>query len=433
MPGIRALSSFRSPTALIPSGSFGVFLFPRIQCAYVSITAQTGYSSAVIQRHERRYNTIIRKIIVTTCGTSILTNGADAEERNFLQNNANKRKKDYSPQELEQLVRIIDKRRCVLLDSSTDEQKVRRLSAELNGLIGCYRRGGGSLSDAAKDTHYLIHTDTMQGAEAAELLMEWGNANGITMSPAPIKDLNTGSMAEFRLGVNRLIDWCEAFLWTYRSQDSVHVIFNLVGGFKSLQGYMQTLGMFYADETVYIFETGNELLSIPRLPIDLTSSIRGMIAANLPLIRRLQWKSMPYEECRKIPETMLDIIDAECTLSAWGKIAFNRVKEQLYNRQLLPSPISQISYAGKVDSIAKNMEADRLYMLNQALDRFARFIDTGRRDSLHSCDYRKLSGNPIPPSTHEFNLWSDKDGWRAFCHEEGDIVVIDSLGKGIGH
>jgi hypothetical protein len=59
-----------------------------------------------------------------------------------------------------------------------------------------------------------------------------------------------------------VIRWCQDTLPGYR-ESGYHIVFNLTGGFKSIQGWMQTLGMFYADEIVYIFETGKELLPGP--------------------------------------------------------------------------------------------------------------------------------------------------------------------------
>ena len=96
------------------------------------------------------------------------------------------------------------------------------------------------------------------------------------MLPIRIDDLNTSSLEEFRLGIDELIKWCVGTLPGYRAS-GYKIVFNLVGGFKALHGYMQTLGMFYADETVYIFETSRELLSIPRMPVDLEASAKQAV------------------------------------------------------------------------------------------------------------------------------------------------------------
>lgn len=177
-------------------------------------------------------------------------------------------------------------------------KEVQKLSAELNGFISFYGNGA-NLDEAKQNIHYLIHTDTYQGVKAAELIQAWGNHNGINMQPVKIDDLNTGSVEEFRLGVNNLVEWCAWTLPDYRSQ-GYNVIFNLVGGFKSLQGYMQTLGMFYADETVYIFETGGELLRIPRMPVDFSANAKQAVIENSLAFRRMQNGNIPLSECAGI-------------------------------------------------------------------------------------------------------------------------------------
>ena len=112
----------------------------------------------------------MRTLTVTTCGTSILTNGADREDLPFLRNNANKREEEYGAEEKSRLLALVEERRGRLL-SAKNEAEIRRLSAELNGFIGCYRRDG-ELADAAGDIHFLICTDTFQGRLTANLLNE---------------------------------------------------------------------------------------------------------------------------------------------------------------------------------------------------------------------------------------------------------------------
>lgn len=372
----------------------------------------------------------MRALTVTTCGTSLLTNRADREDIPFLRSNANKREEEYSAEDRGRLLALVEERREHLL-SARDEAEIRRLSAELNGFIGCYRRAG-DLADAAGDMHFLICTDTFQGHLTADLLREWGEKRGITMTVQPIEDLNTRDMSAFRLGINNLVEWCSSVLPGYR-QSSWRILFNLVGGFKSLQGYMQALGMFYADETLYIFEAGGELLSIPRLPVDFNESARRSVVDHFSVARRLTWQSLPMEQCSGLPETMLDIVDGECTFSAWGKLMFEQVSTKLYGERLLPPLSGRIRFSGKTEGEAGKLDPDKKVLLNRAIDNLSRFLENGT--NLSSFDFRALQGNPKPPSTHEFNLWSTLDAWRGFCHydcEEGKkIIVVDSIGEGL--
>ncbi len=233
-------------------------------------------------------------ITVSTCGTSIFTNGTAHDDVKFLRDNANKKEAEYTPDELRKIDELIGVKLDMLTSASLKEVQI--LSAELNGFISFYG-SGARLDEAKQNTHYLIHTDIYQGVKAAELIQAWGKHNGINMQPVKIDDLNTGNVEEFRLGVNNLVEWCAWTLPGYRSQ-GYKVIFNLVGGFKSLQGYMQTLGMFYADETVYIFDTGRELLSIPKMPVDFSVNAKGTVLEHLGEFRRMVIGSISRKNVR---------------------------------------------------------------------------------------------------------------------------------------
>jgi hypothetical protein len=127
----------------------------------------------------------------------------------------------------------------------------------------------------------------------------------------------------------------------------IRVTFNLVGGFKSLQGYMQTLGMLFADESVYVFEGERELLRIPRLPLDIDSSCRKTMEENLLLFRRLSFASegVSSTECAGLPK---------CFSSAWtacvpfrnGEKSSGEIQEQRIPGQIADSP-SKRSASGK--------------------------------------------------------------------------------------
>lgn len=322
-----------------------------------------------------------------------------------------------------------DERRNLLLNAKDEE--ARRLSAELNGFISYYRKTGKT-EDAARDVHYLIHTDTYQGDLAAGLLRDWGAARGINLIPTRIDDLNTASVEEFRMGINHLVDWCVSALPGYRAQ-GYEVIFNLVGGFKSLQDYMQTLGMFYADETIYIFETGSELLSIPRLPVDFAAQAKQAVLEHFDAFRRMQREDIPRSECAGIPETLLYIVDGKCSLSEWGQVIWGDCHREAYSRAILPPASPRIIITDKVRKQTKEFDSNRIMRFNQAMDKLSRHVETGGMESLHSCDLRKLTDDPVPPSTHEFNLWPDMGGWRGFCHWEGKNLIVDSIDMGLGH
>ena len=200
-----------------------------------------------------------------------------------------------------------------------------------------------------EDLHILIHTDTYQGKIVAELLNDWLIEKGCKSSTKQIEDLNTKSLSDFKNGISSLISWCEGTLPDYKSS-GYKIIFNLNGGFKSLQGFMQTLGMFYADELLYIFEGGNQLLHIPRLPIELESSVEEAIKTNLNVFRRLGIRGMTMKKdaVKTVPESFLYQMGEEVELSNWANSFGKGVKaNSIAKKYSNPLIISLIPHQAK--------------------------------------------------------------------------------------
>ena len=372
----------------------------------------------------------MRLIYVVTCGTSILTNGASETDRKFLRENANKLERDYSPEEHSRLENIAASRRETLLGEN-DEARICRCSAELNGFLN-YRRTSPAAQNSAGDMAYFVCTDTFQGKLTAEILADWSRKRGMAADVVKVEDLNTASVESFHRGVNNLIEWCRTTLPASRERGS-RIVFNLIGGFKTLQGYMQTLGMLYADEIFYIFESGREIITIPRLPLDISSAAQKAIRAHLAVVRRMNYRDLPAAECAGLPETMLTVMDGQCTLSAWGRVIFDQVKKELYQERLQPPMIDSFEFSPGAKNDAEKLDPQQRRRLNDAIDDFGACLETGQ--NLQRLDFRALKGNPKPPSTHEFNIWSTQNGWRAFCHYEQDRQqwISDSFDVGIGH
>ena len=363
-------------------------------------------------------------VTVSTCGTSILTNRASLENVRFLRENANR--KDYGQEDFSKISGIIEEKRSKLLEAPIEEAKT--LSAELNGFLNFYN---SDIEKAKNDVHYLLHTDSFQGKAAADLIKEWGEQCGIKMTPVLIPRLNTASIEDFRAGINNLINWCSSVIPDYRS-DGCRIIFNLVGGFKSLQGYMQTLGMFYADETVYIFEFGGELLRIPRMPVDFNAQAKQCVADNLELFRKMAvlGQTFPYEtECKnRIPETMLNISAGQCMLSEWGNLIWSGMKPEIYRNGLLPPLSENIRYTDGMKNDIARFDGEQFRKLNDKIDELAKFIASGKTLNLNRLDYHSLKHKQekYPMSNYEFDVWNEEHT-RAFCHEEGNVIVIDGV------
>ena len=285
------------------------------------------------------------RFVLSTVGTSILTNqiGSDdpSEWRRLLRDSAN-RKIDELDSETEVAINMLADRALDKL-MQNDTQTNRRISAELNGIYGIYN---GRLPQSGSDQHHLICTDTAQGQKTGELIEYFLQEHGFSVSIYTPEGLSTKDTVSFSTGAKELIRWLEEHV-PWQRDSGYRVIFNLVGGFKSLQGYMNTFGAFYADEVIYIFEAETaDLITIPRLPIQIDTAVIQEHLTEFALMDA--GKLYPHRDVKNIPETLLEFIEEAddqtyAGLSAWGTLIWNRAKPDLLAKRLLSFP--RLAYA----------------------------------------------------------------------------------------
>jgi putative CRISPR-associated protein (TIGR02619 family) len=369
-------------------------------------------------------------LMVSTCGISALAN-SNRDQIELLNSNANQ-----PDCELDSATRgAIDSCICKMESrlNAIGHADLRRESAELNGILGWYSEAPQA-TQGPPDQHILLHSDTYLGQRVAECLADRlrklsQNTPGIIVQTQSVPKLRTSNLADFRESLNFLVSWCDETLPVWRGH-GYRTVFNLTGAFKSLAGFMQVLGMFHADEMIYVFETGNEMLRIPRIPLDIESALTETFENNLPLFRKLDDERATCErkEIQALPEMLFFELQGEAELSAWGRLAWRKYKSELYQSTALPSISHQLAISEAAENQAKQLERPQLHLFNQRMDDLARYLDSGRKRSLQRLDFKKLQGNPKPPSDHECDLWSGSGGWRAFGHFDGDTFVVDSIG-----
>lgn len=366
-----------------------------------------------------------KKYILSPCGTSLLTNQAqDNEERKLIFKHTNtKTSEQIETADKTQLERLIS-RVSAMLDNVDNLQAI-KMSAEINGIVKIYN---GSISQN-NDYHLLLSTDTWLGEKTAKLVEKWlktQNKNSVTVVYRHT-DLQTKDLQAFQLSLSELIKKFSEELPSY-SKSGYKIIFNLTGGFKSVQGFLQSIANFYADETVYIFESSSELMKIPRLPIRLDGL--SIVEENIGFFRNLSLK-LPCRVPDNIPETLLFTIDNQTILSHWGELIWNAAKSEIYKKSLLPSPqAKKIKYGSAFIKMAESLPADRLEQLNHRIDQLNLYLFDNNRNP-ETLDFKKLIDKEMKPSTHEIDAWADKDAKRLFGHYEGDYFKIDKLDKGL--
>lgn len=279
----------------------------------------------------------MKKVIISTVGTSMLSNLASKDEKSELFYNANCSEIDCS-ENLKDLINKLEQKSSEMLHNIENE-KLRRVSAELNGILGFY--DSLSFSDNRDDLHFLITTDTFQGKKSGNILKNILDKKNISAQIVTPTNLTTKTKYNFDEGIKWLLKWCDEILIRYKVS-GYEIIFNLTGSFKSLQGYMNTIAMFYADKIIYIFESPqSELIEIPKLPIELNTQNFSDFADKLALA------SLGYnfklDEISNLPELLFDRLDEEAFFSVWGELIWSKIKKEILANQLVTFP--RISYS----------------------------------------------------------------------------------------
>ena len=284
------------------------------------------------------------RLVISTVGTSVLTNQIDRDiddndcyER--LQQTANytdKEIQDYP--EIEPIISDLKERaEKELYSDNTD--KIRQSSAELNGIYGLYN---DQIEQGIPDMHLLVTTDTAQGRVSAEVVESFLKSKGLTnISTHAQPGLSTASSDIFVEGMAKLIPSMQEIIKDCKNSRYT-ICFNLVGGFKALQGYFNTIGMFYADEIIYVFEGSNQLIKIPKLPVKVDVSEIEPYKVQLAMMD-VGEISTSWEEAQEVPKEWVFVIEPKMTLSAWGELLWDQCKEELLSKER-PLPFPKLEY-----------------------------------------------------------------------------------------
>ncbi|MBD2124942.1 putative CRISPR-associated protein [Microcoleus sp. ZQ-A2] len=287
------------------------------------------------------------RLVISTVGTSILTNQLnlqyDSDWSKLLEERANDKEIDDKEDVLEAIEELTRRAKEKLYTDpeqkviNDDIDEIRSASAELNGIYGLYH---AQLNQGNQDIHWLITTDTAQGQVSAELIRDFLRDNHVVVLDINTPTgLSTDSTENFTHGIDELLKSFDEIIPHYQ-QSGYQICFNLVGGFKALQGYVNTIGMFYqADEIIYIFEGSSKekgVITIPRLPIQVDHSVIKPAQFSLMATDVGVWVKL--SELQSVPETLIFVADDEATLSHWGRLTWNSCKRKFLTGDLLEFP-----------------------------------------------------------------------------------------------
>jgi len=367
-----------------------------------------------------------KKYILSTCGISLLSNRFDnnSGHRDLIFTHANAKERVDVPEKDRMVLEHIIQQKKNLLNGA-DIPTSAGMSAEINGIMRIFE----DTPSQHGDFHQLLSTDTWLGATTAEMVQTWlmNHFDGISVDILRHQDLQTADMLSFQLSLSDLIRKLSKQIPDY-ADSGYRVIFNLTGGFKSIQGFLQSIANFYADETVYIFETSNQLMRIPRLPVRMDAV--AAVEENITVLRNMA-VGITHGDLSTVPEIFLFQMDGEVMFSPWGELIWDQARKEIYPGRLFPSPRpDKIHYSVKFKKDVGELSQDRIELVNLRIDQFNRYLDDESKNP-SSLDFKRFKGKSMLPSTHEMDAWADLDARRIFGHFEGGRFVLDRLSKGV--
>jgi hypothetical protein len=237
--------------------------------------------------------------------------------------------------------------------------------------------------------------------------------------------LRTDDFPSFREALAELTKQIEEWVPGRREQGWT-TLFNLTGGFKSVNAYIQALGMLYADRCVFLFEGAPGLMEIPRLPVRLADV--DEVRAHLMVFRRLaHGYPVNADAAGGLPDSLLLIDEDQVVTSIWGDVVWERVRKRLLGEKLLDPLSPKIVVDDSVGRTFKDLTESQRVAVNEALDALSAHLD-GVRPALKSNTFKKLKRNPAPPATHELYVSSDGPAWRLLGHfDERGRFMADFL------
>lgn len=352
-------------------------------------------------------------ITISTCGTSFFTRQRlSREDLEFLNNISNKSESELSKEDKGKIDRIYES--IINCIDEIDLISVKQISAELNGLFSIFN---DDLEEISKHSHYFIYTDTYLGEKSFCIIEKYLKLKKITTIPLKISGLRVDNQDNILFGLSSLARKIDELF----SNCNDKKIFNLTGGFKVVQGYMQVLGMFYADEIYYIFQ-GGQLIKIPKLSIKFDYD-RNV----LDLLRRVVYEMPLSEKQYKSLGILVAPIRDSWILSEWGEIVWLKEKINLYKE--LNQPLSdKVKYSERFKrDFLKLNDRDKVE-LHENIDSFSRFVDTNNeRWNLRQVRFHRLVGNPNN-MTHEIYCFSGR-GDRVYIKlDDNGIYNLECIG-----
>lgn len=282
------------------------------------------------------------KTIITTVGTSIISNYFDKEKNKNIDitittHYEKLKNKPYS--EWDSYKTRVDKLKPVVSSWAKDNKNV---SAEIKSLLAIQKKVNNNLEV------YLLTTDTILSNVAAKIIKGYfGGSFNISIKEIKIiDDLQVRDFEKFEK--EGLINLTEKIYKIIQEKCIKDIILNITGGYKAIIPYMTIIGQVNNIAIYYIFEDTDELIKIPQVPVDFDFSLieDNYIAfetikpekkeENLPLKEKFIEDlgtdgKKEYEKLER--KKLIKLINDKVKLDIIGSIMFERYEKLISNKE----------------------------------------------------------------------------------------------------
>ena len=275
------------------------------------------------------------------------------------------------------------------LEYSKYESEIKEAKSEINELddINCcaevasilkFKEGNNLNNEDIKV--YLLASDTIASVLAAEKIKKVLENKGVKVEfekeygKGVIKNLRVDNLENFEDGIDNLIKRVIEIASDGESVEKKHfddVVFNITGGYKGVVAYLAILGEIVGSEVIYMFENSNELLLLPKLPLNFDSEIadlylpyltdRNIRFASKEIKDKLQEMRFIYENNKltRLGEFALKMLSDRKT--EFGRIMelmilYKYTKQENYAKVDLSYEYEIGSEKGEIDLILENEE-----------------------------------------------------------------------------
>ncbi len=276
------------------------------------------------------------KVIISTVGTSLITNNIQVREKVEQIMGKPINEKDHFADIFKQLEGELLQQ----INHSTFDPV--RYSAETNSL--------SKIGVSAGDCLYFLTSDTLDGLLCGQILKIVGEKKwGASANSHVIQGLQVFNAHSFRKqGLESLVEQMTKILSIY-PPSAFKVILNPTGGFKAVVPYVTLMGLIEGVPVQYIYERSNHLITLPSAPLKLDLT---RLKALDPVLTALSDDYLSHEEvCREtglslyeLQNQFQDVLvweDDLVTLSALARLIYLKEGYQKGDRYLISKTVQK--------------------------------------------------------------------------------------------